>query len=253
MSVESLMIRSIDTQFTAEYIAKIFWNKEIAIVSSVTLIPQILNEKITNIAYINFETYCDTEAAYDFICRIRDDYLIFEHDYENNCWIIEKNTHNDGNLYIENFTKVFNKNYYQIDKNDDGYLSDSTDHAVIYPINDDDDDDKYPEWAIDKPIKGLRGDRYNIEEAYQRLLELKTQCTSPENYSKKMRFNLKFELDQLENEIRIHHAIEDSKFVTLRKNQYRDPFDRRVNKPVIRRPLLMTEDEINFLKLDLLC
>ena len=250
MSVKSLMIRSIDTRFTAEYIANVFWIKEIAKVDSVTLIPQISNNHVTNIAYINFETYCDTEAAYDFICRIMDDYFIFEHHYDDCCWVLEKNTHNNGNLYIETFTKVFNNQFYQTYNNDDGYLSDSTDCAVVYPIND--DEEKWQDCIVQKPIKGLRDECYTIEEAYQYLCDLKKQYTSYKyNYLKKNM--IQFEITQIENEIRIHHAIENSKYVTVRKNQYYDPFDRRAKKPVIHYPLAMTEDEVNFLKLDLLC
>jgi len=250
MSVKSLMIRFIDTRFTAEYIANVFWKKEIAKVGSVTLIPQILNNHVSNICYIDIEEYCDTEAAYDFITRMKDDYYIFEHYYDDCCWSIEKNTHNNGNLYIETFTKVFNNQFYQTYNNDDGYLSDSSEHALVYPINDDDEENEIQEFLIKQPIKGLGNDHYNLEEAYQYLDELKREYDSTKNNSRNF---IEYEIKHFENEIRIHHAIEKSKYVTLRKNQYRDPFDRRAKKPVIHYPLAMTEDEVNFLKLDLLC
>lgn len=252
MSLKSLMIRSIETRFTAEYIANVFWKKEIAKVSAVTLIPQILNNHVSNIAYIDIEDYCDTESAYDFICRMKDDYFIFEHYYEDCCWIIEKNKHNNGDLNIETFTKLFNNQFYQSYNNEDGYLSDSSEHALIYPINDDyeEEEGEIQEFLIQRPIKGLSNDHYSIDEAYQYLHELKAAYASTKNNSRNF---IQYEIKHFENEIRIHHAIEKSKFVTLRKNQYCDPFDGRLNKPVLRRNVSMMDDQNNLLKIDLLC
>ena len=69
MSVNSLMIPCIDSQYTHEYIANVFWNQRIAKVSSVTLLP-FINSKEYNVAYISVDEWCDSEVSYNFIKRL---------------------------------------------------------------------------------------------------------------------------------------------------------------------------------------
>ena len=114
MAINSIMICDINPEYTAEYIANILETREIARVKSVTLIPDIKNDDICNIAYIDINSYCDTEAAYKFINNIKYGgcYILY-HDFDENAWIIQKNTHNSGDLDIGTFTTKFYDNQYQ--------------------------------------------------------------------------------------------------------------------------------------------
>ena len=46
MSIKSLMIANVESQHTAEYIANVFWNQNIAQVNSITLIPYLKETEI---------------------------------------------------------------------------------------------------------------------------------------------------------------------------------------------------------------
>ena len=120
MSATNIMISDIKSQFTSEYIANVLWKREIAKVSSITLIPQIKNEEISYIAYIDIDSFCDTEVAYDFVCHMSADNFAFCHnesDMENtdNFWIVEKNTHNSGNLHVGSYTTAFMPHFFKYD------------------------------------------------------------------------------------------------------------------------------------------
>jgi hypothetical protein len=106
------MISDIKSQFTSEYIANVLWKRKISKVSSITLIPQIKNGEISYIAYIDIDSFCETEVAYDFFYHMSADNFVFCHnesDMENtdNFWIVEKNTHNSGNLHVGSYTTAF--------------------------------------------------------------------------------------------------------------------------------------------------
>ena len=114
MAFKSIMITEVKAHYTAEHIAFILLTKEICRVSSITLIPQIYNEEIYNIAYIDIYSYCDTEAAYEFIHHIKYGVFILHHDNDpDNVWTLQNNTHNSGGLKVGTYTTKF---YY--DKND---------------------------------------------------------------------------------------------------------------------------------------
>jgi hypothetical protein len=104
------MISDIKPQYTAEYIAKVLETREIAKVSSITLIPEIKNNEVCNIAYVDIDSYCDTESAYEFILNIKSGFLILCNEPEENPWIIQENTHNSGGLCVGTYTtKFYNK------------------------------------------------------------------------------------------------------------------------------------------------
>lgn len=147
MSAKNIMILDIKPQFTAEYIANLLWKREIAKVSSITFIPQIQNGEISHIAYINIDSFCETEAAYDFVHNMSADHFIFCHDESDvnnpdNLWILEKNTHNSGNLYVGPYTTAFAADFFKYDVAEDASESES--------IPDDDSN-----WDSDCDHKGL--------------------------------------------------------------------------------------------------
>ena len=110
MAIKSIMIHNIKSEYTAEYIANVLLSREIAYVSSITLIPEIKNDDIFNIAYIDINSYCDTESAYDFIENLKYGFFVLCNDAKENPWIIQKNTHNSGGLSVGTYTTYFTYN-----------------------------------------------------------------------------------------------------------------------------------------------
>ena len=114
MSINSLMIPCVESQYTQEYIANVFWRQHIAKVSSITLIPYLKNGEIYNIAYITIYNWCDSEAAYNFIHRVQNPYKearIVHHD--DNWWPIQLNTHNNGDIKVGTYTVDFDSSYFK--------------------------------------------------------------------------------------------------------------------------------------------
>lgn len=107
------MIQYVEGQYNHEYIANVFWNQNLAKVRSITLIPYLKNSEIYNIAYITIEQWCDSEAAYNFIQRLknpeREARIVHHEDY---WWLVELNTHNDGKMFVGTYTVVFNSYYF---------------------------------------------------------------------------------------------------------------------------------------------
>jgi hypothetical protein len=114
MTVKNIMISNIKPEYTAMYIANVLNTREIAQVTSITLIPEIKNGEIFNIAYIDIDTYCDTEAAYEFIENIKSGFFVLYHDFEDKPWVFQKNTHNLGGLFVGTYTTNF---YYHENEN----------------------------------------------------------------------------------------------------------------------------------------
>ena len=67
-AITSIYIPCIDSSFGAEFIADVFDRNDIAQVSGVVIEPYRSN---FNRAYITIESWHETEAAYNFICRLR--------------------------------------------------------------------------------------------------------------------------------------------------------------------------------------
>jgi len=198
------MICDVKPQYTSEYIANILLRKKIAKVSSITLMPQITNGEISNIAYIDIYSYCDTEAAYKFISKLKSEFFKFCHDdtdKDYNLWIVQKNHHNSGGLsvgtYTTNFAQVYQEDNVSIDTN--------------YDID-------WQEFINERPIQGLGFDCYSVNEAiqYLELLNEKLYTVSCE-YD---RIKIQEEIDHFDNELRIQYTLENSYNVTLRQNQY---------------------------------
>ena len=116
MSIKSLMIANVDSQHTAENIANVFLNQNIAHVSSITLIPYLKETKILQMAYIDIEYWCDSEVAYNFLQRLKvpegEARLVYADD---DWWPVQINTHNNGQLLVGVYTTTFSYSY--IEKN----------------------------------------------------------------------------------------------------------------------------------------
>lgn len=214
MSIKSLMIPCVESQYTQVYIANVLWSQHIAKASSITLIPYIKNSEIYSIAYIAIAEWCDTEAAYNFIQRLknpaREARLVH---YSDNWWPIELNTHNDGNINVGSYTVGFSSDYFQRVE------------APTAPCTD--DEEEYfcaeKEWQdfIDKrPIKGLGNDHYTVVEALAHIWGLNQQYEQAWNDMQSQPdtafLKIEEELLHFENELRIHEAINNSSNVTQR-------------------------------------
>ena len=73
MSISSIVISRIEPKYTAEYIANVLWNRNIARVSTITLYPYFQGPDVFHRAYINIAAWVDSEIAYNFIQRLKDD------------------------------------------------------------------------------------------------------------------------------------------------------------------------------------
>jgi hypothetical protein len=198
------MICDVNTQYTAEYIANVLLTKKIAKVSSITLIPHITNGEISNIAYIDIYSYCDTEAAYQFITKLKSDYFKFYHndmDKDYNYWIIQKNHHNSGALCVGTYTT----NFTLVNELDNISMDTNYDH-------------EWQEFINERPIQGLGFDYYSVSEANHHVELLKQKLNSHESECDKRK--IQEEIDHFNNELRIQYTVDNSYNVTLRSHQY---------------------------------
>jgi hypothetical protein len=83
MSINRILVTEIRFDYSAELIAKMFWYQGIAKVSTIILTPDSLYQK----ADITIEAWCDTEAAYELIKRLR-----FQDETIHNNWIVRDNS-----------------------------------------------------------------------------------------------------------------------------------------------------------------
>lgn len=70
--VKSLFIGAIETSFTADHIMDAFYCQNIATISRVTLVPFNAKSGPLNRAYLDIHEWHTTEAAYNFIQRLKD-------------------------------------------------------------------------------------------------------------------------------------------------------------------------------------
>ena len=120
-SIKNLIINCVELQYSHHYIADVFWYKNIAQVSSVTLIPYLKNGKVFNIAYITIGQW--SELSYNFIQRLKNPNKETRFVYnDDNWWPIKINTHNNGDIVVGNYTIEFDDNYFnQLDRRVVGY------------------------------------------------------------------------------------------------------------------------------------
>ena len=199
-AIYSIMIQDIDMQYTAEYIASAFWKKEIAKISLITLIPQINNQVISNMAYITIDTYCETEAAHSFIEQLNHH---GRYRFEDEPWIVQENTHNAGSLFAGPYTTMFMEDFFN-QSEDQKEDQEETEYIC--------DEEEWEEFRLRRPIKGLTNDYYTEEEALEYLALLKEQ----------EQVGLEQEIAHFETELRIHQSLLRSNHVTARDLPRRD-------------------------------
>jgi hypothetical protein len=204
----SIMIQCIDCKYDAAYIANVLWNKDIAKVSSITLIPQFLNGKILNIAYITIASYCESEIAYDLILRTKSEAVEVIHDNDkDSCevsWWVKKNTHNSGDICVGSYTTKFDDSFFppKIEEDQTSIIGEDNDHYY-------DDIETYEEPEM--PIRDMWGRMYTVNQA-QICVELMKSSTDETSKNERDQ-----ELAYLENELNIHKMVENSQHVTNRE------------------------------------
>lgn len=212
--IKSLMIPCVESQYTQEYIANVLWSQHIAKVSSITLIPYIKNSEIYSIAYIAIGEWCDTEAAYNLIQRLknpeREARLVH---YSDDWWPIQINTHNDGNINVGSYTVGFASDYFQRAEVPTAPCTDDEEEYIC-------DEEEWQEFIEKRPIKGLRNDYYTVDEALDHLWVLNQQYEQAWDDMQSQRdtafLKIEEELLHFENELRIHEAVNKSSNVTQR-------------------------------------
>ena len=126
MSIDNLMIIGVEEKYSHAYIAQAFWNKDIAELERVTLIPYLQYNKTFYIAYIKVRKWCDSEVAFSFVHRLNlsNKPVSFIHNTSKDWWPVQLNTHNDGNICLSGYTYLFNVKYLETneDENSDPYL-----------------------------------------------------------------------------------------------------------------------------------
>jgi hypothetical protein len=70
--IKSLFISAIDVSYTGDDIMDVFYCQNIATISRITLIPYETKTGLRNRAYIDIHEWHPTEAAYNFIKRLKD-------------------------------------------------------------------------------------------------------------------------------------------------------------------------------------
>lgn len=123
MSIKSLMIQCVEAEYTAEYIANVFWKQNIAQVNSVTLIPYIKNAEVYQTAYIEISCWCDSEISYNFIKRLNSYSKESRLVYCSDCWWpVQINSHILDNIFLNTYTTTFPKSYFIRGKKNKKYL-----------------------------------------------------------------------------------------------------------------------------------
>ena len=193
MNFKNIMIHQVKTHYTAEHIAFTLLTKEICHISSITLIPQIDNGEIYNIAYIDIDMYCDTEAAYEFIHSIKDGLFILHHDNDvDNPWTFQLNTHNFGGLSVGTFTTQFTQKHCN-----NTYTSSSQTQLLEF-----------------RPIIGIADDHYSVDEALDYIHFLNDSWHFV--HSPDQRRKIESLIQHFDNELRIHHSLLNSQYVSSR-------------------------------------
>lgn len=137
MSNKSLIIHSVEAEYTSEYIANILWRHNIAQVKHITLIPQLTGSTVLQTAYVEIEMWCDSEIAYNFIHRLnsgtKEARLVHTSD---NWWKVEINPNKTVQLYLYAQTQHFPRSYFHKECNMDAIIEDAikkSQHVTLRP------------------------------------------------------------------------------------------------------------------------
>lgn len=152
---------------------------------------------------------------------------MFDYD-ENNCWLLEKNKHNSGNLNVGPFTVKFPVDYFKpIDDPIDDNEFDSSEHieSIIdhdcysgsnYTDDDDSmdhdyimDDEEWEEFRYRRPIKGLSNDYYTADEALGNMWFIAEKLANCDISDEKCR-KLEEELEHFKKELQNFDLLAES-------------------------------------------
>jgi hypothetical protein len=224
MSINSLMILSVESQYNQEYIANVFWKQHIAKVSSITLIPYLKNSEVYSIAYIVIDEWCDSEVSYNFIQRLnnpsRENRVIHK---DENWWLVEINTHNNGDIYVGDYTLKFNSSYFvrNMCAKSDEFVS--SNEYQDYSCN----DEEFDELILQKPDpdKCIGNEYYFADKDIEQLRVLTQELEYLEDHTP---YTMLYETDEhrirelINNIISLRESILSTKSrnVTLRGNQF---------------------------------
>lgn len=240
----NLMITCLEGEYTQEYIANVFWNLHIAKVSNITLIPFINKQsEICNIAYIKVNQWCESEAAYNFIRRLNapdKEARIVHREYK--WWPVQINTHNNGDISVGTYTVQFDSAYFERE------TYDNDDYDCITETPTEFEDNIYESYMEKYPIKGLYNKQYTVEEALQRLSELDVTLglmddERPDSYDYRELCN---EISQLNNELCIHKALNNTSNVSQRVNRkVDDEYSQRLEEAYFSHPMYDNYKDVN--------
>lgn len=118
MSINRILVTEIRFDYSAELIAKMFWYQGIAKVSTIILTPDSLYQK----ADITIAAWCDTEAAYELIQRLR-----FQDDTIHNNWIVRDNSAVETSSFSSSFYEAL---YEDQPRWSDSWTDDDDDQAT---------------------------------------------------------------------------------------------------------------------------
>lgn len=131
MSITSIVIPFIESEYTAEFIANVFWKQLIAQVGIITLLTYTRNKIIYSMAYITIDEWHDSENAYNFIQRLKNPNIETRLVHsEDNWWNVYINTNNKYNNYKLitglDTTTIFNTYYFKSRVEEEDELTIST-------------------------------------------------------------------------------------------------------------------------------
>lgn len=241
---KNVMITSMEPLYSQEpikhdYIATVFWEKHIAQVSKITILPYTKQDETYYMAYINIKEWCDTESAYNFIHRLNDptkETRLVHRDDE--WWSVEINTHNNGELNVGNYTVNFDDSFFLRDP--DNKEDDDDDHVEEEELEEgevrEDDGNEYgpspttvtfggamtpaihPEELIDNTERIIRGTDniyYSVNQVLEQLEHLNTfwmNVTEPE-----IRLQIETEMIYLSRELNAYQNNYQNNYIMEQK------------------------------------
>ena len=141
MSITSIIIPFIERQYTAEYIANVFWKQLIAQVGIITLLTYVKNNNVYSTAYITIDEWHDTENAYNFIQRLKNPNLEARIIHsEDNWWPVYINRYTNYRQITGADTTIFNTFYFN--SKSDIYYKDGDTVSTSSITNEDENEDE---------------------------------------------------------------------------------------------------------------
>ena len=109
-SSKNLLVKYVRNHYSADYIADAFYKANIAVVSKITVVEDIITKGF-NLAYVQIDMWICSDIG----CKILSELLslssgfVFNHNgIESDKWSVILNNHNDGSFYIQGLTRTFN-------------------------------------------------------------------------------------------------------------------------------------------------